>query len=238
MPACVDCYKYDSDKQICTVEKGSPIRKCVIALLDKELSTLTPNLNFLEVGCGSWNYAKNIVENRSCHWFGVEPRLEDEKGSSSIATHIGTVANLPFENNYFDYVLGNQTLEHWQEWKTSYPKGFRELYRVLKPGGILSMNVPIHLHGNKIFVKGDIHKVLNLFNPKLWKDLTYEAWRKDYEPLEPFEAYKLNGFDRNELISEKDIPSSWIMQIKVSKKGNYSQLKAFFCQALELYKWN
>lgn len=238
MPACMDCYKFDSDKQICTVEKGSPIRKCVCALLEKELSTLEPSLNFLEVGCGSWDFAKKIVEDRSCNWFGVEPRLEDEKGIPSISTHVGTVANLPFENNFFDYVLGNQTLEHWQEWKTSYSKGFRELYRVLKPGGVLSMNVPIHLHGNEIFVKGDLPKILKLFNLRLWEGLSYEAWRRDCEPLKPFEGYKLNAFARNDLISDKDVPSSWIMQIMTRKRGNLSQLECIFCQVMECCKWN
>ena len=137
-----------------------------------------------------------------------------KKRYTSIATSQGSVAKLPFENNFFDYVLGNQTLEHWYEFNVSFSKGLREIYRVLKPGGTISMNVPIHLHGHPVFVKGDIIGILELFNPNLWQNVRYEPWRQSYEPLEPFRGWRLSDISDKELIRSQEMPSSWIMQIQ------------------------
>jgi len=217
MPACINCHRFDNQDQLCTIKQGSPIRKCVIALLEKECEHLR-KMRVLEIGCGGWDFAKSILEANGCEWFGVEPQLVDEKGRPSIATHQGSVTKLPFENNFFDYVLGNQTLEHWYEFKVSFSKAFREIYRVLKPGGTISMNVPIHLHGYPFFVKGDISGILELFNPNLWQNVRYEPWRKSYEPLQPFRGWRLNGISDKVLIRSQQQPSSWIMQIQAEKE--------------------
>lgn len=48
------------------------------------------------------------------------------------------LTNLPFEDNYFDYVLSLETLEH-----TPNPLIFlQELYRTIKPNGLLIMSLP------------------------------------------------------------------------------------------------
>ncbi len=45
----------------------------------------------------------------------------------------GTVLELPFENNHFDYVHSHGVMHHTTDWK----KGVSEMARVLKPGGTL-----------------------------------------------------------------------------------------------------
>src|SRR3990172_1594068 len=206
MPSCKECHKYDPINRICSVTEGSPIRKCVIALLEKELNNLKDNSKVLEIGCGAWSYSKKIIESKGCQWFGVDPIDENEHGNKAIASHKGSVDKLPFEDDYFDYILGNQTIEHWHEWNVSFEAGLREIYRVLKPTGTLSMNYPIHLHGHMIFVKGDITSILNLFDKKHWEFIEREEWRKDYEPLEPFWGYQMNNYRVEDLVTEQRIP--------------------------------
>ena len=236
MPSCTKCHKYSVEEDRCTVPEGSPIRKCVIALLEGELEQIKPDMRVLEIGCGSWDFVKKKVEDKGGHWFGIDVHAVNEKGVPTVASHIASIDNLPYEDNHFDYVIGNQTLEHWHDTGTSYLKGFREIYRVMKPGGILSLNVPIHLHGDGIFVRGDIQAIFRLFNPHMWLKLSHEEWRKDYEPLEPFEGFKTNGYSNEELTSDQVRPSSWILQISCRKKGNMSMARCFYYQVMELFQ--
>lgn len=60
--------------------------------------------------------------------------------------NIGTViradiTDIPFEDNYFDAILCNHVLEHVPDDH----KAMNELYRVLKPSGWATMQVPIKL---------------------------------------------------------------------------------------------
>lgn len=219
MPACRDCHRFDPRREVCTVERGSPIRKCVIALLEQECAQVRGRV--LEIGCGGWDFSKRLLEKNGCEWFGVDPMLVDKKGRRSVATHRGTVSRLPFPGESFDYVLGNQTMEHWHEYGTSYARGLAEIYRVLKPSGVVSLNVPIHLHGDKLFVRGDIEGIRGLFSPSLWSEVNYEPWRKDYEPMEPYQGWRLCGYsDAVVAGSTQSAPSSWIMQIRAVKRGS------------------
>jgi len=45
----------------------------------------------------------------------------------------------PFENNYFDKIIAKNIIEHLKDTV----KAMEELYRILKPGGILYIEVPI-----------------------------------------------------------------------------------------------
>lgn len=174
----------------------------------------------LEVGCGSWSLAKQLTEPNGVEWFGIDPLEEDDKGRRTIATHIATVDALPFEDDRFDYVLGIQTMEHWREYGTTYRRGLGELRRVLKPGGILSLNVPIHLHGDRIFLRGEEDRIRAKFRDDQWERVTWEPWRKDYQPLAPYDGWRRCGRpDRAVRKSDQQpAPSSWILQMRFRKQ--------------------
>src|SRR5436853_1161486 len=52
----------------------------------------------------------------------------------------GDIAALPFPDNQFDAVICSSVIYH--DWVTDPGAALRELYRVLRPGGILLLNVP------------------------------------------------------------------------------------------------
>lgn len=71
-------------------------------------------------------------------------------------THVFDIVNVPwpFESNFFDEVRAEQVLEHIPtvvyhkedgQFKHIYPRVLimKEIYRVLKPGGILHVSVPV-----------------------------------------------------------------------------------------------
>jgi ubiquinone/menaquinone biosynthesis C-methylase UbiE len=51
---------------------------------------------------------------------------------------------LPFKNNEFDFILANDILEHVDD----LPKVMKELYRILKPKGVIRIRVPHYLESS------------------------------------------------------------------------------------------
>ena len=224
MPACLNCTKFNSENKICSIPDGSPIRKCITASLEKHLSPIQ-NQTICEIGCGAWSFAKNIVEKNNCTWLGIDPVKYDSRGRKTIRTHQGTANSIPLPSNSVDIVLANQSLEHWYEYRTTFTSGFSEMHRILKLGGILIMNFPIHLHGHPIFLKGNINKIKHLWNPYMWSDIHFEEWRKDYKPLEVYQGWKL--INNNIIAKHNEDTSTWIMDVVATKIDASNKIGAF-----------
>ena len=67
--------------------------------------------------------------------------------NSPLAEIKADICNLPFENNSYDLVLCNHVLEHVLNDKLA----IRELFRVLKKGGVLIAQVPLDLNRKMTF---------------------------------------------------------------------------------------
>ncbi|MEO2035042.1 MAG: class I SAM-dependent methyltransferase [Planctomycetaceae bacterium] len=184
-------------------------------MLEKRLATLTGK-KVCEIGPGTVTTAKDILEANGNEWFGIEPQAVDYEGRPTVRTHEGTVSSIPFEDESMDYVLANQSMEHWYEFKTSFRKGLSEIHRVLKPGGFANLNVPIHLHGHGIFVRGELSRIRSLFSASQWESVEFEEWRREYEPLDKWVGWPLGKIpDRK--IPSADTASTWILEIIVKK---------------------
>jgi len=189
--ACRRCPKFDAARSECGVRFGSPLRKCVVAATEAHLRD-TRGLRVLEIGYSRRSYGKRIVEICGGSWTGVEPMVDRSKTPRIGSGGYGHAGEIPFPDDTFDRVFGNQAFEHWEEpWPgvptpPSYRDCLVEIHRVLKPGGSLYLDAPIHLHGHEMFIAGDLERILALFEPKLWADLTVERWRYDHDPLPRF----------------------------------------------------
>lgn len=99
----------------------------------------------LDVGFGSGGIA--IAFNRAgaiVSGVDVDPELKEIAERNITANNaqaefkIYNGVDLPFENNYFDYISSSSVLEH-----VSYPeKLLNEMFRVLKPGGRIFLSLP------------------------------------------------------------------------------------------------
>ncbi len=222
MPACVNCNRFDAQEKICTVSGGSPIRKCVIALLEEECPAYQGRV--LEIGCGGWDLAKRLCEAEGCEWHGIDPMIVDSKGRPTIATKQGTVTDIPYPDHHFDVVLGTQSLEHWPEFDSDYGDAMREIHRVLRPGGLLSLNFPIHFHGHPIFIAGDLETIRSLLPKNDWEIVKLEPWRKEHEPLPAFRGWRTCGFSDEAVAGGT---SSYIAQLHARKReGRLAKLGA------------
>jgi hypothetical protein len=188
---CRRCPKFDAQRPACRVPFGTPLRKCVVAATEAHLREARGR-SVLELGYGARSFGKRVVEASGGVWTGVEPGIPGT-GPRQIGTggH-GHAGDIPFADESFDIAFGNQSFEHWEEGhhlqtdKPSYQKCLAEVWRVLKPGGTVYLDAPIHLHGHEMFIVGDVERILGLFDPALWRDVVAEKWRYEHAPLPPY----------------------------------------------------
>jgi SAM-dependent methyltransferase len=186
--ACRRCPKLDAARSECRVPFGSPLRKCVVAATEAHLRA-TRDLRVLELGYARRSYGKRIVETCGGSWTGIEPLLDPAEPAKLGGGGYGHAGAIPFPDETFDLVFGNQSFEHWEEplpnaaTAPSYADCLAEIGRVLRPGGKLFLDAPIHLHGHEMFVAGDIDRILALFASERWRNVVAERWRYEHEPL-------------------------------------------------------
>lgn len=89
---------------------------------------------YLDIGSGTGNYTI-AMHQKGLNMTGVEPSNEMIQVARNRNQEINWVQaaaeSIPIENETFDGIIGCLTLHHWND----IGKGFRELYRVLKPSG-------------------------------------------------------------------------------------------------------
>lgn len=176
-------------KDICTYPsdifnaKLSILANAVYAANYDLLNLIEQGETVLEIGCGIESRIKDGLSDEQ--WKGIDVYSFDYKGRPSIATDIASVINMPYENDSFNYVLSNQSIEHWYEYNVDIKDAIDEIMRVLKVGGKLFINFPVHLHGKKEFVLGDFNKIDNYFNSDNYEIIDRVAYidsnQKNYE---------------------------------------------------------
>ncbi len=130
------------------------------------LQLLRPGERILEVGCGAGSYLRDNLP-LGVEWHGIDICAYDSRGRGTIASKLGSVHAIPFDNGYFDWVVTNQSIEHWFEFNVELEQGLAEISRVLKLGGKARINFPLHLHGHPLFVKGDLDAITAIADPNV-----------------------------------------------------------------------
>lgn len=94
--------------------------------------TYQNKIKILDLGCGDGWFVKKLSELEGIEAMGVDINLKEEtKNLLKISAY-----RLPFFSNSFDYVLTIEIIEHL------HPKVYKEIKRVLKPGGKLIVTSP------------------------------------------------------------------------------------------------
>lgn len=99
------------------------------------------NKTLLDGGCGTGLFTKKAIERGAkVTSLDIAPKLvELTIKKSPAATGIeGSLLELPFEENTFDYVISSDVIEHTPDPLAA----VKELIRVLKPGGKMCVTVP------------------------------------------------------------------------------------------------
>ena len=231
--ACRRCPKFDPHRAVCGVPFGSPLRKCVVAATEAHLRA-TRGLRVLEIGYARHSYGKRIVELAGGSWTGVEPLIERSQPPQVGTGGYGHAGDIPFPDATFDVVFGSQSFEHWEEPlphgtpSPSYAECLAEVCRVLRPGGRLYLDAPIHLHGHEMFVAGDVDRIAALFANDRWADLTIERWRYDHEPLPRYPTPAadidyvrgtIKSYDLGKIAELQTNGSVWLLTVTAVKRA-------------------
>jgi len=105
----------------------------------RPLDKIENNAIVLDAGCNNGTVGKHLIE-KGCFVYGVDvnPDLIEQAKIKGIFASVCPVERLTFADNFFDHCLAFEILEHLYNPED----GLRELYRVLKVGGILFGSVP------------------------------------------------------------------------------------------------
>lgn len=153
------------------------------------------NLKILDWGCGPARILRHLAKytGEGCEFFGADYNAETIRwcrenipGIKFDKNPVG--AQLPYDNNYFDFIYGFSVFTH-----LSHEKHFEwidELSRVLKPGGILILStqgqnyfVKLTKDEKKIFQNGGLvvrgksregHRTYSAFHPEKFMHTLFE----------------------------------------------------------------
>ena len=159
--------------------------------------SIKPNDKVLDVGCGGGRTIHKLAVAASAgKVYGIDYSEDSVAAARRANAHWieiglveiqpGSVSRLPFENDTFDVVTAIETHLFWP----NLPQDFREIFRVLKPGGALLIVAEIyrggkHLEGvRKTIFEKHLAANMNLLTPDEHRDLFTGAGFSDVQIFE------------------------------------------------------
>jgi SAM-dependent methyltransferase len=117
-------------------------RKKLEVLLDETLQDLPKGSSVLDIGCGTGEQLKRCRQ-LGFNVTGIEPSPEmrtiARRLNPGVSIQYGIITSLPFQDESFDFVLVIEVLRYLH--RTDIQQAYREMLRVLKPGGRLFLTV-------------------------------------------------------------------------------------------------
>jgi len=101
---------------------------------------------YLDAGCGTGDFLPDLAE-RGGEVYALDfaeemieraQRKAEASGCQGVHFAVGDVCDLPYESNFFDAIIGVGLVEYLADLDGA----FRQMFRVLKPGGIFIVTVP------------------------------------------------------------------------------------------------
>jgi len=126
--------------------------------LENILGISVQGKRFLEIGSGS-GWRSVILALGEAEAYGIEPVAAGVKAATLRAGRYsplkcefkeGVAENIPYPDNFFDVAISFQVIEHVQ----SIEKSLTEMYRVLKPGGVVYIET-----GNSLWPREEHYRI-------------------------------------------------------------------------------
>lgn len=143
----------------------------------------------LDIGCGHSTFLKDIYS-LTPYTYGIDPDQSAIQKNTIIKNkYVGVAELLPFENNFFDIVVSAWVMEHLKNPEVV----FKEIYRVLKPGGKVIFLTP-NVFNYNVWIIRLIPEIFHDFlNRKLYDRQEHDTFKK---------FYRINSVDKINSISK------------------------------------
>jgi len=155
-----------------------------LALRYQKIIDLIPQnkpLKLLDVGCGEGVLLSLIKKTTKAQVYGIDPQADQLIFPPDLKIKSASAYQLPFENNFFDYIISAEVIEHL----TKPDRMLTEVVRVLKPQGTAIITTPIKLTtvpSDKMHVKEYTPLELKNFLKPYFNQVTiktsHSAWQK------------------------------------------------------------
>lgn len=158
---------------------------------------------FLDCGCGTGEYVLALIERFGLDAYGVEfeaDKIQQAHSKMALRNRVtrGDLQAIHFASCTWDYALLNEVLEHVPDDR----KALREVYRILKPGGLLfifSPNrwFPFETHG--VHLRQSDRRVPHWvpfipYIPVRLGKIAFDYWARNYGQRELAEMANASGF--------------------------------------------
>ncbi len=178
------------------------------------------SIQVLNIGFGSANLESKYFKShakRKVYWHGIEiseisikaarKKFPGEKFKK------GDISDLKFPNNYFDFVIALEVLEHIKPSNTL--KSLKEAYRVVKSGNYFIVSVPLNEGLEKMIAKGENPNAhVRMYTPDLIKTELKIAGFKIIKEKILFafgNLYRIKSFIAQYLLLQKFKPNNIII---------------------------
>jgi len=138
-------------------ETRAPIGADILCHCLGAAATPLSEIHLLDAGCGTGAYSQamlprvrgiDAVDLNNGMLAVARAKLVDDEAAGRIAFHQGSINALPFADETFDAAMINQVLHHIEDGADpSFPAHatvIAEMHRVLRPGGVLVVNICTH----------------------------------------------------------------------------------------------
>ncbi len=197
------------------------------------LDQLNENAKVLDVGCGTGKLTVAAAASlkRGSKIYGIDPVPEmlkvarinalnaglQNNRENQITFKLGRIEALPFNTNNFDLVLASMMTHHLD--RVLKFRGFREIFRVLKPGGsFINIDFGTALSGESVQFKSIIKLGAFLYFNAL------ETFSDNFEVLvkDHFTGFLPPLLSRAGFVNVQFLPShhSWVVFIRAQKPTN------------------
>lgn len=190
-------------------------RRIILSLLEEEgKSRNVQKLKILDLGCGSGEFTLEIAKVTGCNeLYGLEiveeyAQLSEDKGIKVYRADLNEP--FPIESESFDIVCANQVIEHLHHTDLF----FRELYRILKFGGVAIISTPnlaeftnivsliMGFQPPTIFASDDFHFLGFPFHPKykMKRNIKHSGHIRGFVPRAIKDLAQVYGFKVEKMI--------------------------------------
>ena len=116
---------------------------------------LKPGVIFLDVGCGRGEFLRGFIQ-CGVAGYGVDQSRAAEQYCPNATLKISDIENdgIPYDDSFFDVVYSKSVIEHFY-----YPERMvKEIFRVLKPGGMIITLCPDWAFNYRIYFEDCTHR--------------------------------------------------------------------------------